>query len=68
MEYVLSDDFKHYSLYIRPDTNTKTHFQWFCFKVKNKNIRSAIFSFKNFSKKNMLYRSGLRPYYRSAKA
>lgn len=66
LEYVTSNDLKHYNLFMRPDTNTRTHFQWFCFRVRNRTIKNASFTIKNFAKGNMLYRQGLRPYFRSA--
>ena len=49
------------------DTNTTGHFQWFNFKVKNIDKMVVKFKICNFSKRNMMYRSGLRPYYKSVK-
>lgn len=64
LQYVIFKD-NAYNLYIRPDTNTKTHFQWFYFKVKIKQPTTVTFVIKNFLKSRMLYREGLRPYHRS---
>lgn len=53
---------------MKPDSNTKSHFQWFYFKVNikkgNKNVK---FTIKNFIKSTMLYSKGLKPYCRSLK-
>ena len=63
-----SGDLGHYELYIKADTNTKQHFQWFCFRVRNGDARKATLTIKNFLKSNMLNKQGLRPYCKSAKA
>lgn len=68
LEYVTSEDLRHYDLYIKADTNTKQHFQWFCFKVKNQNLKKATLTIKNLAKANMLYKQGLRPYCRSTQS
>jgi len=52
-------------MYIKPDTNTKSHFQWFYFKVKNKKVLKCKFIIKNFMKANLYYKNGLKPFYRS---
>jgi len=50
---------------MKPDTNTKSHCQWFFFKVKNKSINIITIIIKNFIKKTMFYNKGLKPYYKS---
>lgn len=53
---------------MRPDTNTKAHFQWFNFKVAiKKGKRKITFVLKNFIKATMLYSKGLKPYCRALK-
>jgi hypothetical protein len=53
---------------MKPDSNTKSHFQWFNFKTKIKKANKIIrFIIKNFIKATMLYSKGLKPYYRSLK-
>ena len=55
-----------YELYMKPDTNTKAHFQWFYFKVSiNKGNKLVRFVLKNFIKATMLYSKGLKPFCRS---
>lgn len=57
-----------YDLYMKPDTNTKNHFQWFYFKTNIKRARKSVkFTIKNFIKVTMLYSKGLKPYCRSLK-
>jgi hypothetical protein len=52
---------------MKPDTNTKTHFQWFNFKMRNKKKATVKLTIKNFIKSSMLYTKGLKPYYKSLK-
>jgi hypothetical protein len=66
LEYVIAQSRNTYDLFIRPDSNTMTHFQWFYFKVRNKRKASVTFVIKNFLKETMSYRDGLRPFYRSS--
>jgi hypothetical protein len=54
-------------LYIRPDSNTNAHHQWFYFRVKNKAIKHVTLVIHNFTKPNMLYLKGLKPYFKSLK-
>lgn len=55
-------------MYMKPDSNTTAHFQWFYFRTNikkaNKNVRFII---KNFIKATMLYSKGLKPYCKSLK-
>ena len=45
----------HYDIYMRPDTNTDSHFQWFYFRVKIVKKKKVKFTIKNFIKATMLY-------------
>lgn len=56
-----------YHLYMRADTNTRTHHQWFYFKVKNKELKKITLVIKNFMKSSLLYRRGLKPFVKSFK-
>lgn len=52
-----------YDLYVRPDSNTGGHFQWFYFKVSNvARHRTVRFNIVNLSRKRSLYESGKRPF------
>lgn len=52
-----------YDLYLRPDANTGSHFQWFYFTVSNVNhLRQVRFNLVNLSRRHSLYDSGKRPY------
>ena len=65
LEYVIDRGNNCYWMYIKSDSNTKGHFQWFYFKVKSKKVQSCTFVIKNFMKGNLYYRNGLKPFYRS---
>lgn len=53
---------------MKPDSNTKHHFQWFYFKANIRKGNKVIkFTIKNFIKAAMLYSKGLKPYCRSLK-
>jgi len=66
LEIVIRRKYLEYELYLRPDTNTCSYFQWFFFKVKCVKARKVVtFTIKNFVKANMLYVKGLKPFYRS---
>lgn len=56
---------KQYDLYIRPDTNTNGHMQWFYFSVKNSNKMKVKFNVFRFRKCYSLFQRGFRPYVRS---
>jgi len=65
LDLVIRKRFLEYELYIRPDTNTDSYFQWFDFKVKCcKGPKTASFTIKNIYKSGMLYSEGLKPFYR----
>ena len=65
LEYVVSEDLATFELYLRPDSNTHGHFQWFYFTVHSRTVQTITLVIKNFIKAKMMYRNGLRPYYRS---
>ena len=52
-------------MYMQPDSNTTSHFQWFCFRMRNREVRKIGLRIKNFTKGRMMYQRGLRPYYKS---
>lgn len=58
-----------YDLYLRVDSNTRGHFQWFNFKVRNltKGIKYK-FNICNLQKDGSLYNRGMKPYIFSEKA
>lgn len=68
LEIAIKKKYLEYDLYMRPDSNTSSHFQWFYFKVKiSKAVKTINFRIKNFVKGMMLYNDGLRPFYKSKK-
>jgi hypothetical protein len=53
--------YKEYDLYMRCDTNTRGHHQWFYFSVKNQSYKPTVkFTIVNFTKKASLYTQGMR--------
>lgn len=50
-----------YDLYLRIDTNTRGHLQWFNFTVKNCGKRRVKFNIVNFKKAKTLYQRVLFP-------
>lgn len=68
MEIISRRKFNEYEMYMKPDTNTVNHFQWFYFKLNIKRGHRVVkFIIKNFIKATMLYSKGLKPYCRSLK-
>jgi hypothetical protein len=51
-----------YDLFMRVDSNTKGHHQWFYFKVEYKGSekRNIKFNIVNFTKKRALYENGMK--------
>lgn len=50
-----------YDLYMRPDTNTRSHHQWFYFlALSNTNIGKVTFNVINFTKPRSLYEYGMK--------
>ena len=50
-----------YDLYMRVDTNTRGHHQWFYFKINNKEkVGKVKFNIVNFTKRQSLYMHGMR--------
>lgn len=56
-----------YDLYMRVDSNTVGHNQWYFFKVKNTQVATLKFRICNFTKPNSLYNRGMLPYIYSTK-
>lgn len=57
-----------YDLYMRVDTNTNGHRQWFFFSVKNLLPGTVRFNIYRFKKKFSLFQRGMKPYVRSMKS
>lgn len=49
-----------YDLYMKADSNTKGHHQWFYFSVQSKKAGTVRFNIVNFTKKKSLYTQGMR--------
>jgi hypothetical protein len=55
-----------YDLFLRPDTNTNGHTQWFYFSIRNAQKGVAYrMSVQNFYKNDSLYGRGMRPLFYS---
>jgi hypothetical protein len=52
-----------YDLFLRSDTNTKGHTNWYYFKVNNQDLTGiAQINVCNLGKTKTLYNKGMRPY------
>ena len=52
-----------YDLYLRVDSNTKGHIQWYNFKILNpQKLQKYKFNICNFQKRKSLYSRGMKPY------
>jgi hypothetical protein len=59
---------REYDLYLRVDTNTNGHMQWFYFNIKNQKKTTIRLNIYRFRKRYSLYQRGLRPYVKSRKS
>ena len=60
LDLVLRQKNGEYDLFMRTDSNTRGHHQWFYFSVKNKRVGTYKFNIMNFTKCNSLYQQGMR--------
>jgi hypothetical protein len=52
-----------YDLFLRSDTNTKGHTNWYYFKVSNKNLLGTFqLNICNVGKTKTLYNKGMKPF------
>ena len=49
-----------YDLYMKPDSNTRGHHQWFYFSIQTQTSRHIKLNIVNFTKRNSLYTNGIR--------
>ena len=62
LDKVVKSALNEYDLYIRTDSNTCGHNQWYYFEVSNITYtREVKFNIVNFSKRDSLYTQGLKP-------
>jgi hypothetical protein len=57
-----------YDLYMRVDTNTNGHRQWFYFAVRNILPVTVKFNVYRFKKRYSLFQRGMKPYVQSVKS
>ena len=60
LDLALRRDEQEFDLFMRTDSNTKGHHQWFYFSVKNKFTGTYKFNILNFTKRDSLYDCGMR--------
>lgn len=60
LDLVVKQKDNEYDLYMRSDSNTRGHHQWFYFSVSNSNPVTAKFNILNFTKRGSLYEQGMR--------
>ena len=56
-----------YDLYLKVDSNTRGHRQWFYFSMKNEKPCTVKLHLYRFKKVYSLFQRGMRPYFRSRK-
>lgn len=60
LDLVVNQKENEYDLYMRTDSNTKGHHQWFFFSVCNNSPVTVKFNILNFTKSFSLYSQGMR--------
>ncbi|CAD8048986.1 unnamed protein product [Paramecium sonneborni] len=65
VDYISNDE---YNLYMRIDTNSIGHSNWFYFKITQNEQRKIKFNICNFTKPQSLYTKGMKPYVLSKKS
>ena len=61
-------DEREYDLFLRVDSNTKGHIQWYFIKMKNlEKLQKYKINICNFQKCHSLYNRGMKPYFYSVK-
>ena len=61
LDMVVKNTDTDFDLYMRVDTNTRGHHQWFYFRVENgERVGHAKFNIVNFTKRDALYSQGMR--------
>lgn len=60
LDLVVQSKEGEYDLYMRPDSNTRGHHQWFYFTVANRSPVTAKFTILNFTKRGSLFGQGMR--------
>lgn len=60
LDLVVKQKENEYDLYMRTDTNTRGHHQWFYFSATNNEPTTVKFNIMNFTKRGSLYMQGMR--------
>jgi hypothetical protein len=60
LDLVLKRNTNEYDLFMRVDSNTRGHHQWFYFSINNKTLGTFKFNILNFTKHDSLYQHGMR--------
>jgi len=61
LDLAVQVDHNEFDLYMRVDSNTRGHHQWFYFKINNQQRTGTVkFNIVNFTKKQSLYMHGMR--------
>jgi cytosolic carboxypeptidase protein 2/3 len=62
LDAVIRVGFSEYDLFMRVDSNTRGHVQWFNFTICSKGFKKVKINIVNFRKYRTLYSQSLRPY------
>ena len=60
LDLVLRGGKDEYDLYMRTDSNTRGHHQWFYFSAVSSSVRTVVFHVLNFTKRGSLFSQGMR--------
>lgn len=61
LDMVIKISDHEYDLYMRVDSNTRGHHQWFYYSIQNQKFKGKVkFNIVNFTKKAALYSQGMR--------
>lgn len=67
LDLVVRVTHREYNLYMRPDTNTLGHWQWYNFKVSGGRGKTIRMNIKNFGRGIRLYNNGMKPYFKKTR-
>lgn len=68
LDFVIQTDQNEFDLYLKPDTNTKGHTQWYNFRIRNRTKGQKIkLNIMNFTKVPSLYNYNKQPFVYSDK-
>lgn len=62
LDFIIQTGINEYDIFVRNDSNTRGHTQWFYFSVHSKINQKLKFTIMNLCKLKSLYHVGMKPY------